>query len=204
MLKLEYPQPELENTHTRTFRMPGIFDEFLFAIERSEEVASQHFHSDTYDDDATVANQAPTSTSAAVNMQWLTTHLQRELAYLAETDECVYCRAPYRRRDNIGALRCKFHPAPGYGRSTECCGADKMSPGCTPCDHQPTRVAGRWSMDTVTIAIPLLLARNFAIRDDAIAATNINATVPSKSHVVVKRAQYDQQLPQTMGYAWDG
>jgi hypothetical protein len=82
---------------------------------------------------------------------------------------CVYCKTRYYEKDNVGQLRCAYHPfAPREGERL-CCASYT---GCTPCDHTSQHPMGpRWTEDNKQVKIPTILRSNFHYSDSAVEQT---------------------------------
>lgn len=87
-------------------------------------------------------------------------------AFLA-IQTCARCKSTFCELHNTGQYRCRQHAARfngvGDGRKYprgrwECCGADKYSLGCVPCDHRS--VSDDWTFTNAT-RIPMFLLRFF-------------------------------------------
>jgi len=91
---------------------------------------------------------------------------EEELEFLKRKIACVYCNQFYISQDNLGCMRCSWHPKNcSHLLRYPCCDRPTGSPGCKPCDHSPVYqgLAPRWTQENDTEVIPLAVAVKLAI-----------------------------------------
>jgi len=167
--------------------MPGIFDAYFSALERDHQfVASETTVKGTgflwsgtdfeyeHDDAQNSAQKARAVQREDIVMENCYERAKRigddiletladELHWLNQRDHCVFCGVDFIRKQNLGTMRCTWHPDPGVNPNTyNCCGQSKriyQHTGCQPCDHS-TKFNGstRWTAQNNTINVPLLIA----------------------------------------------
>lgn len=121
------------------------------------------------------------------NHQAIVHSADSQLAWLEEKGICVMCHGIFVRKENIGRMKCRWHPNLGPDtQRTACCGRSPDSRGCKPCDHG--RLVHRWTPENDTETIPLAVAIHLAI------PSNVYTVVPGDSYrntkAIVKRCVY--------------
>lgn len=87
---------------------------------------------------------------------------EEQLEWLEGTNVCLNCNRKFIRKENIGGMKCRWHP--NYGPDPEvyaCCGRKAGTIGCTPCDH--SRISHSWNPGNDTETIPLAVAIHLGI-----------------------------------------
>ena len=132
-------------------------------------------------------------------MEKLKHDLSYELSLLEYQSQCLFCKATYTKKDNIGSYHCSFHPRPGSNPEYfSCCRISRtaITPdvrGCRKCDHTPSTsinfVFDRWPEKSRYIRIPLYLSTLF--RFSTLSKTKIikNNSEPWKDYIIISRIQ---------------
>jgi hypothetical protein len=101
-----------------------------------------------------------------------------QLNWLDLKQTCIHCHVKYLRKENIGFLKCRWHPEPLIDLvNYSCCGQkrDIYKPGgCKRCDHGSKQdIAGRWHEKNKVEVVPLIVAlelhipsQNYTIADE--------------------------------------
>lgn len=99
---------------------------------------------------------------------------------------CVYCQTRYYEKDNIGQLRCVYHPLVPRDGEYICC-SSSANKGCRACDHTSEHPNGpRWTNENVQIKIPAVLQSYFHYNEGVLERT-VESTNPLYSYDVVNR-----------------
>ena len=155
----------------RGFLRSGIFQQApVFAETKSKAVVHPHDH------------------------QAVLTETTAQRKWLDGLSRCVYCGLQYRRRDNIGRMKCRWHPAVSISSSLhECCGRVNdpgLNNGCRSCDHSAVVVRDntRWHPENDHEVFPLAVAIEFGIPRDTYDVITTGTLRSSKA--VIKRCNY--------------
>jgi len=121
------------------------------------------------------------------NHQSILSELDSQLTWLEEKSICIVCNGSFVRKENIGRMKCRWHPNFGPDtQKTACCGRSPESRGCKPCDH--SRLMHRWTPGNDTETIPLAVAIHLGL------PPSVYTVVPADSYrntkALVKRCLY--------------
>lgn len=178
----------------------ALFDPFLKQQDAALEFYSRSAWQENFDEQLAKEESRDLSRYKTMSIferyQAMQEALQEEIEHLRDYDNCMSCRTRYRRLENLGTHRCRYHPSPGGGLSDyQCCGVGKFDShhpnfrGCVPCDHTPL-VKGRgprWHADNVFYRIPVGIRPLLPFPETSIVDTEHNSIDPSKSFYIITR-----------------
>lgn len=113
-------------------------------------------------------------------------NVKLELRWLQDASTCAYCKRTFTRKENIGKMKCDWHPHDGISTAIySCCKQPFNSRGCTPCDHSPVHngTLPRWDEKNDTEVIPLAVAIELGIPSKLL-------TIKDHDKAVIKRCFY--------------
>jgi hypothetical protein len=116
-----------------------------------------------------------------------------QLQFLEQSQRCIYCDQKYYRKENIGWLKCRWHPDPTDDLlNYSCCGQKRdifKHTGCRRCDHTSRQDAdGRWHEKNKTEVLPLIVALRLNIPGQNY--TIVDESDVRKTKALVKRCNF--------------
>lgn len=144
-----------------------LFDKFLDSPVQEQTLFSDDLWKDDYQ--RTAANAVGNrDVGFATLYHEAGTYYEEPLHAVQQAQICVYCHARYYEKDNIGHLRCTYHPARAREGVYLCCGRSDVR-GCVRCDHTDQHPSStRWTDANVQIRIPKLLRPIFRYPESSI------------------------------------
>lgn len=177
----------------------ALFDAFLSQATLESDISSRSLWRDDYHE-TEVADQRDISAYATASVterhKIAERLLSSELKYLNEDDICSYCRRGYKRVENLGHHRCRYHPSQSTASQFPCCGISTFDTmnihfrGCRPCDHLPTKPeAIRWTDKNVFYRVPAILRHRIGFPESSIVKYYEDPDVKGKSFFIVTRVE---------------
>jgi hypothetical protein len=116
-----------------------------------------------------------------------------QLNFLEQSKRCIHCSQNYYRKQNLGYLKCRWHPDPGIDLLRySCCGEKRdifQHSGCKRCDHSSQQDSeGRWHDRNKIEPMPLIVALELKIPSQHY--TIVDEGDVRKTKALVKRCEF--------------